>query len=223
MNADGAALRLQTVVQHHPARAHLLPRLLASLPEGAQIVTDPDPGNPQRNPWRTYLACLHAVEPDATHLLIVQDDLEACRDLAAALDRIVPRHPSEVLVLFVAGVGLHRRKLLAGCANDQRYVELTMQNTFLPACANIYPRDAVASILDFEAQNPSTRTADDGNLGVWAEATGTRIIATMPSLFEHPDHERSLVGKLALSGRNPARIAQCWWGPEGSPLELTDW
>ena len=213
-------LPIQYAIQHHPSRAHLLPALLAALPD-AQVIQDPGAHESRRSPWRAYQACLHALEADADSLCILQDDSEPCLDFGETLGLVVARHPTVPVALFVPGVGMHRRKILDACARDSRYAELPYRNTFVPAVAVVWPRACVESILAWAATHPSDRTADDGVLGAWAEASGTRVLATVPSLVEHPDRERSLVGKTALQGRNPARCAACYIG-DMSPLEL-DW
>ena len=211
-------MRIQTVVQHHQSRAHLLPGLLTSLPPGATVI--PDPGGEKPNPWRAYLACLRALELDADSLCVIQDDAIVCRDFPAVLDLVAARHPDVPLVLFVPGVGLHRRRILDACAEGKRFVQMSTANTFLPCVAILWPRECVEAILAYEAATPFSKPADDGCLGRWCEVTRTKVLATVPSLVEHPDRERSLVGKLAMGGRNPSRIAACWTGSDWSPLEL---
>lgn len=84
-------MTLAAIIQHHPSRAHLLPDLLQRLaPLPVDVVTDPDPdGEPSS--WRTYRACLEAFPEDATHALIVQDDVTPCRHLADALPGVIAR------------------------------------------------------------------------------------------------------------------------------------
>lgn len=81
---------VSALVQHHPSRAHLLPELLERLaPLPVQVVPDPQPHGLYRSAWRSYWACLRAFPDDATHVLIVQDDVTLCRDLPQALPAIV--------------------------------------------------------------------------------------------------------------------------------------
>lgn len=215
-------MQIQTVVQHHPARDHLLPALLAALPAGATVVSDPDPGSPRRSPWRTYLACLQTLEPAADSLLIVQDDVEPCRDFAKAVALVARSCRNAPTVLFCPGVGLLNRAILNGCAAGERYIQLPA-HSFVPCVAVLWPASTVASILEWagRAGLPPEMTADDGILGRWMQATRTEILATVPSLVEHPDRERSLIGRHSMGGKNPARIAACWLG-DMSALEL-DW
>ncbi len=210
---------LQTVIQHHPSRAHLLPALLAALP-GAQVIADPDPGNRRRSAWRSYQACLEALEPDASHLLIVQDDAIVCRDFAAALPLLIAARPDDLLCLFAPGAGSHRKRVLQACAAGERWAELDPRQPFIPLVAAVWPRALAERFLAYGPAFRPTDTSDDGNAWRWAKAEGVRTFACVPSLVEHPDREVSAVGKASFGGRNPARVAACWLGPEASALDL---
>src|SRR5690348_14467702 len=75
---------MDVLIQAHPSRAHLLPRIHAELPH-AQVVWDPEPdGVP--TPWRAYAACLRHVKDART--LIIQDDAVPAEGLSELLDEI---------------------------------------------------------------------------------------------------------------------------------------
>ena len=209
-------------MQHDPRRADLLPPLLAALGP-AQVVADPGASDPQRSPWRCYRACLQALEPDATHLVIVQDDAQPCLDVPAALELVIAARPDDVIALFVPGIGEHARRVLEACYHGKHWCHL-FEHLFCPAVAMVYPRERVREILAFVAAKnyPASLTADDAILGYWMRETHTRVLGCVPSLVEHPDTVPSLVGTHHMSGVNPARVAACWTGPDFSPLEL-DW
>lgn len=214
-------MRIQTVVQHDPSRAELLPPLLAALPD-AQVVSDPEPESPLRSPWRTYQACLRVLEPEATHLLVIQDDAEPCRDLAEALPLVLASRPDDVLALFVPGVGEMRRLVLDGCYRGKRWVELSPRE-WVPLVAVVWPRAKAERFLDWaETRRISAgRTADDGIAGEFVRETHTRVLACVPSLVEHPDMVRSLVGTAHWNGMSPSRVAACWTGRDISALDLS--
>lgn len=214
-------MRCQVVVQHHPSRAHLLPPLLAELPD-ASIVADPEPDSPRRSAWRSYRACLAALEPDATHLCVIQDDALLCRDFAAALPLLIGARPNDLLCLFVPGAGAHRRRILDACAEGRRWAELDPRAPFVPLVAAVWPAMLARRFLAFGERFRATDTSDDGNAWVWSRAEAVRVLACVPSVVEHPDREPSAVGKASFGGRNPARVAACWTGPETSALAF-DW
>lgn len=213
---------IQTVIQHDPRRADLLPPLLATLPD-AQVVPDPEPESPIRSPWRTYLACLRVLDPDASHLLILQDDAELCRDFAATVELVVAARPDRPICLFVPGVGLMAREVLEACRRGSHWFELNNRE-WLPTVCVAWPRAHVEKILAFAERRrfPPAKTADDGNLAKWMLEEHIVVYATVPSLVNHPDMEPSLVGTAHWRGMNPARVAACWTGRDFSPIEL-DW
>lgn len=214
-------IRLQICVQHDPRRAGLLPPLLAELGPRAKVIVDPGADEPTRSPWRCYAACLRSLQPNATHLAVIQDDAQVCRDFVAALPILIAAHPATPICLFVPGVGNNARKILDACYRESRWAELD-PNEFTPVVGMIWPRDHVASILEWTEQKklPPSRRADDSVIGEWARTTRTRVLACVPSLIEHPDQVVSLVGTAHWGGASPTRVACCWLGEELSPLSL---
>lgn len=213
---------IQVVVQYHPARAHLLASLLTALPAETLVVTDPGAGVERANSWRAYRTCLEAIAPAATHLCVIQDDAQVCRDFGAALPLLVARRPDELLCLFTPGVGGFRKRILSACAAERRWTELDPHVAFVPLVAAIWPRPLVERVLAFADRFGPRDVSDDGNVWTWAKAETVRPVACVPSLVEHPDREPSLMGKPALAGRHPGRVACCWIGETLSPLAL-DW
>jgi len=211
---------IQCVVQHDPRRAALLPPLLAQLP-GAQAVADPGASEPRRSPWRCYRACLQALEPGASHLLVVQDDAILCRDFAQAIPLLAAARPDDPLCLFVPGVGANQRRVLQACASGALWAELDPL-AWVPCVAVLWPRAQAEALLAFAEQKryPESRSADDAIVGDFSRETRTRFLAPVPSLCDHDDSQRSLVGTANWSGLSPARVAACWLGAELSPLSF---
>jgi hypothetical protein len=212
---------IQTVVQHDPRRAHLLPSLLPRLPKGATVVHDPGASDPQRSPWRCYRACLQTFSPAATHLLIVQDDVLVCRDFPDALAAVIAARPDVPVALFVPGVMPNSRRVLDACWAGDRWAELDVL-TWAPVVAVVWPRGHVGRLLEFAAAKdyPPSRFGDDSIVGDYAREQAVTIWATVPSLVEHPDTEASLVGTVAMGGANPQRVAACWLGEETHWTEI---
>jgi hypothetical protein len=211
-------------VQHDPRRADLLPRLLDGIDHpDVQVISDPDPGSSIRSPWRCFLACLESAGSSCTHLLTVQDDAIVCRDFAATVHRVIDARPDDAVALFVPGVGLLQRTVLAGCAADERFVELPARE-FVPVVAVVMPAGFVDDLRAWAvtARLSPVMRSDDANVGSFVRAAGRRVLATVPSLVDHPDDVRSLVNAPNFAGLNPQRVAACWAGRDWSPLEL-DW
>lgn len=212
------------LVQHHPARTALLDRLLPALPEGAVVVSDPDPdGEP--NPWRTYEACLEAAaDLDATHAVILQDDATPCSRFALAVEAAVAARPDRLLVLWHGGQPREHilsidRALDAG----EAWIEMWSRR-WVPAVALVWPLRLVCPVVCWvrEAEYPPQLRADDETIGNALRALGEPPpLACVPSLVEHDDMQPSLVGQRAKFGLDPARVAHRFIGA-GDPLAL-DW
>lgn len=218
-------MNLQTVIQSHPSRAELLPRLLADLPD-AQVVYDPEPDNPIRSPWRCYLACLEAAAASGTDsTLVLQDDALLCHDFLATVHNVIAARPESMIDLFIPGTDLGGRQVvLKACYAGKNWARLDRAH-FVPVVALIWPRADVKALLAYvEAKPfPLKRWCDDANVAQFCRATRREVWATVPSLVEHDDFTPSVIGAAHTNGRNPTRIAACWAGrEEWSPIEL-DW
>lgn len=216
-------IRLQICVQHDPRRADLLPPLLAELGSRAKVIVDPGADEPTRSPWRCYAACLRALQPNVTHLLVIQDDAEVCRDFLPSVREIIAAKSDSPVSLFVSGFGLNGRRILEACYRESRWAQLE-PNEFVPVVATVWPRDHVQRILEFVERKryPASRRADDGILGDYCREERVPVWAPVPGLVEHRDDIPSLVGTAHFAGKNPQRVAACWVGTEMSPLDF-DW
>lgn len=208
-------------VQHHPARAALLPPLLAALePIPTEVVTDPDPDG-KRSPYRTYIACLTDL-PDCTHLLVVQDDARPCRNLPAALGRIAAANPEVPVALCVTtnfrdNVPTIRRAAKRG----DNYVRV-FPRWAMPMIAVLWPRSAAERFRDWALANPRATgklspRSDDAVGGAWMSRQREPVLATVPSLVEHEDTVPSLIRQKGHRDRK----AVVWIG-DRDPLEI-DW
>lgn len=211
-------------VQHHPKRAYLLPRLLDRLDQHAEIVTDPEPDDRLPSPWRTYRACLELPPAGTTHLLVLQDDAIPCRNLVAACAQIARPWP---VCLFLGGAPVRTaREAARALLRGGRYVDVH-RGEWVPVIAVLWPVEVAARFLEWADRpdvklpgNPHPRS-DDAVVGKWARTQKERVVATVPSLVQHPDDEPSLIGRRARAGRSAWRVAFSWIGEE-DPLAL-DW
>lgn len=208
-------------MQHHPERAHLLPPLLERLDRPAEVVSDPNPEDRLRSPWRTYRECLYAPPPSVTHLLILQDDVIPCRNLVAACEMIARPDP---VCVFLGGAPV-RTAMLAKRALErgQRFVPVHRAE-WVPVVAVLWPVESAQACLDWTGSNrlpgdPNPRS-DDAVVGSWARRERVPIWATVPSLVQHADLEPSLIGRKARGGRAKWRVAFSWIGEEQDPTEI---
>lgn len=215
-------MKLATIVQHHPAREHLLEALLERLPSGAAVVTDPEPDHPVSNPWRCYRECILSIPDDATHALIVQDDAIPHPDFPVVVERCVSARPDRIVCYFVASHPVRgARQMLAAYGAGAPWAEM-FSSEFLPVIATSWPAPLAREFLAWaDAHTRQGSRSDDGVAGRFIRSRAIRPIATIPSLVQHPDVERSLIGKRAMEGKNPARVALI--PPDGRDILSIEW
>jgi hypothetical protein len=199
-------IRVSVAIQHHPARAHLIPALSAAL-GGAEVVTDTDPDH--GSPLRTYLAALARTPPWATHRLVVQDDAEPVDLFPMRAHPLICERPDVLIAFFTPGVAPHRTKVRRAQIARDRWAVLT--GNWLPTVATCWPVRYAADFVEWANDKYGDRVGeqrgDDGPLGEWASRSRATMCATVPSLIQHPDVEPSLVGRKASAGANRARVA----------------
>lgn len=184
-------------IQHHPKRAHLLHDLTIGC--GAldvEVVTDPDP-YAEPSALRTYRRCVAPARPGVTHLVVMQDDVELCRDFDVGVLRAIRNHPDQLIALFVAGAPKRSAlEVLKASWAGEPFVEMSHLD-WVPTVALVWP---VADALNFSRyvlRVPETAWADDPIVGGWCRRFKKVPVATVPSLVQHPDVEPSLIDKRA--------------------------
>ena len=220
------AVILSLAIQHHPLRAESVKPLLERVP-GAELVVDPEPDAPVRSPWRTYRECLVRTPREATHRLILQDDVEVCDDFLIHTQRAIEARPDRIVCFHVSGhPATSARRVLRAGERGESWAELD-PNTWCPVVATCWPVFEIGPMLRFDdakhyAAGTVIQRGDDYRVGAFIKETRRTVLATVPSLVEHPDTVGSLIGTHALAGGNPGRVACCYL-PEGcDPYEI-DW
>ena len=207
-------------IQAHPSRRELRGRLLAGLDLPTEIIeTDFDPPNP----WKGYLACL-AEPPACTHLLIVQDDAIVADNLTPALEKLLQVEYEVPVCLYLGGVPMRTKKAALQNGRDGRHWVDIHQGDWLPVVAVLWPRQLA---LDFHAWGTDPNRlrqrngeifqerSDDSMGGRWMRQTQQRVVATIPSLVEHPD---DVISTIALNNRG--RTALFWHGGDWDASEV---
>lgn len=204
--SPAAQIGLSIAVQHHPARAALIPHLVYLLGD-CEVLEDPDPTNPKPSPWRTYRRCLELTPAHATHRLIVQDDAIPCEGFREKAEAAIAEHPDALIAFFVPGsTAGGRNRMIRAARQGERWTALGYGG-FIPVVATSWPVELIAPFLEWVDAKRIVHAADDGLVGRWARRAHPPIMATVPSLVEHPDTVESLIGKKAAGGANKARVA----------------
>lgn len=218
-------MNVSIAIQAHPSRKALVDALRATLP-ASEAVFDPEPEAALTSPWRTYRAALESTPPDATHRLIIQDDAEvAATHFAEAVDLIAACWPDRLVTLFLANSPrLSARALFKACERGERYAVLPTK-PWVPAIALLWPTSLISPVLAFvdEQTWPPGFCADDEIIGRAMTALFQPLIATIPSLVEHPDEVESILGRRRnMAGRDLSRVAACFIDGDLDPLDF-DW
>lgn len=201
---------LSIAVQHHPRRSELLPSLLSLLrPANVQIISDPEPdGVP--NPWRTYRRALEMTPPWATHRLILQDDARPCPWFVEAATAALAARPDSLVVFCLCGKPLHAaHQARIAAAAGTRWIPLE-RNQFVPVIALAWPTRIIAPALAFVDAQPwpmDKFRSDDEIAGRIARGLREPVWVTVPSLVQHDDVVKSLIGLRARAGADPGRTA----------------
>lgn len=193
-------------VQHHPSRAHLIPLLLERLATLDDVEVVPDPGADDRvDHWRAHRATLEAMPFGATHLLVVQDDVQPTATFRERITASIEAHPESVLLAFVPGFPRERRlQMVAHAANRDH--ELFIPGAYVPTVAIIYPREVIDGLLAWADGGPDRyrrplRGSDDGIVANYCRLRRIWPLMMVPCAFEHDD-------TLPSVGRGPRRGPQ---------------
>lgn len=211
-----------TVIQHHPSRAWLLPKLIERLaPLSPTVVRDPRWNDLHWDAWRAYRNCLTQASHDGTHVLVIQDDVVPCHNFGKAVPLVLNAKPDQIVCFYVGGGAIGAPVIRAG--NACAHWTVLPRHLWLPVVATAIPVPIVQDLLIWAQTDTHALKArsDDSVLGRYARQRHHPIWATVPNLVQHPDKVTSLVRRRAAAGRDRHRVAACWIGDE-DPLSI-DW
>jgi hypothetical protein len=186
-------LQVVARIQAHPSRAHLRPALIDSLGLPTQVF---EHASFPPSPWEGYRLCL-TDPPDCSHLLVIQDDVLACRNFHVALEQIAAVSAMPVC-LFLAPQP--KRLATLSLRARGRYLDTGLRvNEFMPVVAVLWPIEKAREFLRWTEDNPRKLghirpRSDDSVAGRWASLTRQTIRFTVPSLVQHLASEPSVKG-----------------------------
>ncbi len=172
------------------------------------MVTDPNPDSRTRSPLRTYLECIRQA-PECDHLLIVQDDAWPCDGFREKATAFIEQHSDAMCAFFVPGIGSPGGAVKRALKRHETAAML--RTTWIPTVALSWPQEAAQAFLEWAGgqYNTEVQRGDDGPVGKWRRLSGTRCMAAVPSLVQHPDVVDSIFRKKAgRAGANKARVAR---------------
>lgn len=208
---------LSLLIQHHPRRkGTVLNRLLATLaPSSPIVVTDPEPDARIRSAWRTYRRCLETIETD--YAVILQDDTIACPGFERAARAAFAARPGRLISFYHSTTPTGNMRALRGAIDTCTPFFELQSGTWGPTVALGWPRELAHEFLayvDGKKHMRHDRITDDPLVGEWALQGRPKpgMLATAPSLVEHPDDVYTIVGSARGGKGTPERRAACFIG-----------
>ncbi|QDY76161.1 NAD(P)-dependent oxidoreductase [Streptomyces qinzhouensis] len=176
--------RLSGAVMTHPKRLAAAEQLAGAAPPGAlRVVMDPDPGG-RPSALRTALAAWSAIEEDATHHLVVQDDMLLSDSFFERAGAAVAAMPHAALALFALWDSRNGAAVRFGALAGARWVSAV--NEYFPCVAIVLPRDAAAGFVDYGRARLDA-WPDDILMYRFMRDNGIPGYVSVPSLAEHED------------------------------------
>ncbi|MFG3340824.1 hypothetical protein [Glycomyces sp. NPDC048151] len=188
---------LSTAIMTHPAREDRARKLAESLPElNPSVVVDgsgPGTGN-LGNALRAWAA----VGEDATHHLVLQDDVVPCDEFAALVRKAVRARPETAISLFCEWGS--RSATLVRVAARRGWGWARAVDMYTPSQGLVLPREAALAFASLE----DTGGADDLALVAFLRGSGIDNLVTVPNLLEHDDRL-----SLTANGFQGPRLSPC--------------
>lgn len=216
-------------IQAHPLRGHLHLKLEKAL-DGIPCEISIHQSHPV-NPLRGYQQALENLPGEASHVVVLQDDVLVCKNFPLAVERISVSHPDTPVILFLARLPKYESQhFMKALGNGTRYIQARPKSgSFLPVVGVLWPREKAIHFRQWTIENVHVLpgyprrdpASDDAAFAIWALRNKEKVMVAVPNLVEHPDIEPSLIGRRPKWGKDKGRVALSFIG-ESDPLEL-DW
>lgn len=131
------------------------------------------------------------------------------RNLHERATELIEERPGALIAFYIGGGRPdYRRRARNLHAAGERWLRMWDMG-HVPTVALCWPREHIERFLAWlpEGYRFKDPIIDDGATASYCKAHRPELFATVPSLVEHPDTERSLMGKVARAGGNRARVA----------------
>lgn len=205
-------ISLSVALMHDPRRADRLLALLERLDQSFPLAIVED--SRQEGLWPTAKRAWKAIAPEATHHLVLQDDILPCLDFLPAVAQAIITKPDEPLSFYA-----NRAVIDQARQQGSSWARISRP---LFGQANCFPVAMVRDFLSWEEQHvkPSLKF-DDSRIAMYLLAHHRPIWTTVPSLVEHVGAYESLLGHAGKIGKYE-RVARWFLGADRSGLEI-DW
>ncbi len=162
---------------HRPERIESLGRMLAKL-RGADVFVESNPGKPHEWSLRQWEA---ACRTDATHAVLLNDDLLLCDNFIGAVTQVALARPSHLVNLYNSSDLAHEAQRLG--------LSWLTSPDGLIGNAYMLPVPALRAFLDWRASSLTDGTvetlSEDQLLNLWAMVQGCLVWSCVPALVDH--------------------------------------
>lgn len=218
-----------------PARAEKADKLRKELglPETSVFTDDRQNGG---NPFYMWKKMTENIPAEATHICLLDDDVEASSGFKTIVEQMVQAHPGCAFSLFTTDLN---SSYFDGFLEKTETPYVTCSKLF--GCAVILPVSILEECFNWIGTNCNLETAHDGHaVQEYLEQKGIQILTTIPGVVQH-DGDVSLydpglpIRRTARFEKNPDAdwtaegIAECpslvWFAPKrgaGKRLSLDE-
>ncbi|MEU7278425.1 hypothetical protein AB0A69_06480 [Streptomyces sp. NPDC045431] len=206
---------ISAAVMTHPRRQAEAARLAEALGGWhTRLALDPRPDGPPTT-LRTAWAAWAAIRPGATHHLVLQDDVELCRDFTERVESAAREHPDTPLAFYANWDSWNGAATRAAALGGARWVP-AVPGEWVPTLALLLPRRDVEALLSATHPDHAEPEPDDVALARVLRARGRRVLISVPHLVEHTG-QPSLVGNDRYGPRHSACFADDVHDRAGAP------
>jgi hypothetical protein len=191
---------LSVTIMSHPRRSREASALARQL-EGARVVVDPEPGD-QPTPLKTALHAWRAVEPGATHHLVVQDDVSLSEGFLQRVRVGVALFPDSAIAFYCNWNSVNGAVTRLASAVGATWAQETGAEYF-PTLAMVLPSRFLDAYLEFAAPFAGLWRDDDELMREFLASRGISAVLSVPSLVEH-GQLKSLAGNASHGVRRAA-------------------
>jgi hypothetical protein len=172
-------------MMHHPSRAESRSRIESEISVD-YVHTD----YKERGPWPTARACWkRGIQSGADWILVIQDDIETCKNFDIHLERIADTQPVKCINFYC--ISTAKRKKVANKSSTP-WIRIAY-STLAPAM--MLPTHWARSLIEFCGKYvPVSYPHDDTRVTWWLQENRNPCWVTVPSLVRHRNEMNSILG-----------------------------
>ncbi|MBP1999934.1 GR25 family glycosyltransferase involved in LPS biosynthesis [Paenibacillus shirakamiensis] len=192
-------LNISISIMTHPMRRRLAKEVAEQLShETVDIIIDPDPWSGPAT-LRTSIKAWASIKPDATHHIVLQDDVLLVDQFMDHVRDAVSMSPHTPVAFHTDWMSRNGMVVRLGTWSGARMIDAVPEYT--PCLALVMPRHQIEGFLSFVKDWPDPLEADDDVMRKYFAAYQIQLKLTLPNLVEHLRY-KSLVGNDSQGKRS---------------------